>query len=341
MRRLAFAFVTVMVLVLTQVGASASWSPSSSGAGYSAGLWIGPATTTVATETGSTSIHITWVAPSGASATPTQYVVRRTAPSTATVCTVSGSTFACDDTSLSASTLYTYTVEARIGTNWSSGQTSGFSATTSAPPDFIVSVTAGNKTAGTAFTATITATTDGVTTDTSYSGSKTVTFTGPADSDSGQAPLYPGSVSFTSGVGSASIKLYNAATATLTATAGALTGSTSITVVAGAPSKLGYTNSSPTCASGSVHVGNGGSFVSKVTMFDAYLNPATQGTSRSVSLTKSVGTGSLSPTTLTIGIGSSETSGSFTIAIPTGNPPNRTVTAASSGITSVVCTVKK
>jgi hypothetical protein len=338
MKRFGFAFVAVMVLVLSQVAASAAWSPSTSGSGTGTGLSLGLATSTLAAATGSTSIHVTWAAPGGASPTPTQYVVRRTAPTTATVCTVTGSTFACDDTGLTSSTSYTYTVEGTVGTNWTSGQTTGFSASTTAPPTFIVSAS-GTKTAGTAFNATITATTNGVTTDTSYTGSKTIVFTGPANSPSGQAPTYPASVTFTSGVGTASIKLYNATTASLIATQGTLTGSTSVTVIAAAANKLGYTSSSVSCASGSVNVGNGGTFSSKVTMYDTYMNPATQATARTVTMT--ITTGAVSPTSLTIAIAASETSAAASHTIPAGNPAARTMTAGSSGLTGVNCIINR
>ncbi|MEP6623650.1 MAG: fibronectin type III domain-containing protein, partial [Acidimicrobiia bacterium] len=293
MKRLVVVLIALLGLTLSPASAFAAWAPGGNGSGYGSGLSIGLPTSKLAAATGPTSIHITWAAPSAPSATPTQYVVRRTAPTTTTACTVSGSTFACDDTGLSSLTSYTYTIEATVGTNWSSGQTTGFLATTSALPNFIVSVTGGNKTAGSAFTATIKATTNGVTTDTSYSGSKTVTFSGPASSDSGQAPLYPASVTFASGVGTASIKLYDATTAILTATQGILTGATSVPVVAAIASQLQYTSSNESCASGSANVGNGGTFTSKVTMYDAYLNPATEATTRTVNMTMT--TGAVSP----------------------------------------------
>lgn len=339
-RHVGFVIAT-LVFLLSANGAFGAWSPgTTNGSGDGTGRAIGLPTSALASSTGSSSIHITWAAPSGSSVTPTQYVVRRTAPSTATVCTVIGTVFACDDTGLSGGTTYTYTVEARIGTNWTSGQTSGTSATTTFAGTFLVSVS-GTKTAGTAFSPTLTATTNGVTTDTSYAGVKTITFSGPAASPSGTSPSYPATVTFVAGIGTPSITLYKAATATLSVTDGTLSGSTSVTVAAGAASQLAYSTSSSTCSSGSVVVGNGGSFTSRVSVNDAYLNPFTQASALTVNLTRSPVNGTLSPTSLTISIGASETSASFTFTLANGNPPDTTVTAASAGLTSAACIVKK
>ena len=340
MKRAIILAALLCSFVLAPTDAFSAWSAGSDGTGRAVAISIGLPTSTSASSTGPTSIHIAWAAPGGASATPTQYVVRRTAPSTATVCTVTGVVFACDDAGLTGATTYTYTVEAKVGSNWTSGQTTGFSATTSAA-NFLVSLVAGSKIAGTAFTATITATTNGVTTDVAYAGVKTLAFSGPASSPSGQAPTYPATVTFVDGVGSASVTLYKVETATLSVTDGTRTGTVSVTVVAGAANRLGYTSSSLSCALGSVVVGNGGSFTSKVTVYDAWLNPVTEAVARTINLTKNTGIGTLAPVTLTIPIAASETSVSFTFTLPSGNPPDTTVTAASAGVTSTNCIVKK
>ncbi len=310
-----------------------------SATGTSAGLTLGLPTSPAATATSSTTIHVTWTAPSSGPA-PAQYVVRRTAPTTATVCTVSAPTVACDDTGLSPSTTYSYTVQSRIGTNWVSGQTTAVSATTSNPPTLNVSLS-GTKTAGTAFNVTLTATTNGTTTDTSYTGSKTITFSGPSDAPSGAAPSYPASVTFFNGVGTATpITLKAAETVTLDATDGTISGSTSVTVVAGSATQLQFSSSTPSCASGTVTVGNGGSFTTKVTAYDAYLNPKS-GTTRTVNLTRSpTNRGSWSPTSLAITSPNSETTSSSTFTRSAGNG-NVTVTAAATGLTSDTCVVKK
>lgn len=341
MRRVIALSIFTIVALFGATAAFGAWLNAGSGSGTSLARAQGLPTSATATATGTTSISTSWSTPTGGSVTPTQYVVRRTAPTTATVCTVGGAVFTCNDTGLTAGTTYTYTVEARIGSNWSSGQTAGFSATTNSAGTFIVAPGPAVKTAGTAFSTTITATTNGVTTDTSYTGSHAITFSGPSASPSGQAPTYPATVNFVAGVGTASITLYNVETVSLGATDGTLSGSASVTVVAGASNQLRYTSSSISCTSGSVIVGNGGSFTSKVTVYDAYLNPVPQASARTVSLTRSSATGTLSPTSLTIASSASETSTSFTFTLPNGNPPDTTITASSSGVTSTACIVKK
>ena len=62
-------------------------------------------------------------------------------------------------------------------------------------------------TAGTPFTETITALDAYGNTATGYTGSQTITFTGPANSPGGTAPTYPASVTFTNGVANPSITL--------------------------------------------------------------------------------------------------------------------------------------
>ena len=84
------------------------------------------------------------------------------------------------------------------------------------------------QTAGTPFNVTLTAVlADGITADTTYSGPKAITFSGPAGS-----PVYPATVDFTAGTGTAAITLTKAETTALTATDGLLTGivSSSLTV---------------------------------------------------------------------------------------------------------------
>jgi glucoamylase len=338
-RRCLTAVTVLLAILVTALPASASWSPGGLGHGTGAARAVGLPTSTAASATSSSTVQITWAAPSAPSAPPSQYVVRRTAPSTATVCTVPATTFTCNDTGLSASTTYTYTVEARAG-NWSSGQTAGFSATTPAPPTFKVAAAAGNKTAGTAFTVTLTATTNGVTTDTTYTGAHAITFSGPANSPDGTAPTYPATVTFAAGVGTATITLVDAQPATLGATDGTRSGSTSVTVIAAAAFQLGYTSSSVSCASGTVTVGNGGSFTSNVSTFDTYGNVATSASARTVNMSRTPNQGTLAPTTLTIPANLSETSASFTYTLPAGPAASVTVKAKSPGMTEADCIVK-
>jgi hypothetical protein len=338
-RRCLIALTALTAVLFAALPASASWKPVGLGSGTGAARAVGLPTNTAATATSANAVQISWAAPSAPSAPPSQYVVRRTAPSTATVCTVPATTFTCNDTGLSASTTYTYTVEAQAG-SWSSGQTAGVSATTPAPPTFTVATAAGNKTAGTAFTVTLTATTNGVTTDTTYTGAHAISFSGPSNSPDGSAPTYPATVTFAAGVGTATVTLVDAQSTTLGATDGTRSGSTSVTVIAAAATQLGYTSSSAACVSGTVTVGNGGSFTSKVSTFDTYGNPATRTTARNVNMSNAPNQGTLAPTTLTIPANASETSASFTYTLPAGPAASVTVKAKSPALTEADCIVK-
>ena len=79
------------------------------------------------------------------------------------------------------------------------------SATTPGVGTFAVSVGDGSTTAGSTSTVTLTATTNGTTVDTGYSGWKVIGFSGPSPSPSGTAPSYPTRVHFSSGVANASV----------------------------------------------------------------------------------------------------------------------------------------
>jgi hypothetical protein len=139
------------------------------------------------------------------------------------------------------STVGTYWYWARFAggaTNNPASSTCGSSmakTVVSVPPDTFGISNIGAQNAGTAFTvATITAQLWSGGTDTSYTGSKTLTFTGPSTSAKGNAPTYPATVTFTNGVATnVPITLYTAETTTLTATQGLITGTSNSFTVAG------------------------------------------------------------------------------------------------------------
>ena len=342
MKRVVGSLLLLVTLVVGASTAFAAWTPGSAGSGTSSARAIGVPTAPSATPLGSSAIHITWAAPSAPTVGPTGYLVRRTAPAPATACVVSAPTLSCDDTGLTSSTTYTYTVEARVGTNWRSAPTAGFSATTTGVPTVTVAVPPTARTAGVSFAVVMTATTNGITVDSSYTGTKTITFSGPGSSPSGAAPVYPATVNFVAGVGTATVTLVRAETVSLEATDGTRVGATSVTVGAATAARLGYTGSTPSCAAGSVIVGNGGTFTSFVTLFDTYGNPATASVAQVIALASAPsGTGTLTPTSLTVLAGSSQTSGTFSFKLPVGNPPDVVVTATSGSLTPVQCVVKK
>jgi hypothetical protein len=129
---------------------------------------------------------------------------------------------------------------------------------------------------------------------------------------------------------------------TLTATATGLTSATSspFDIVAGPGTKLAFTSSSDDCSSGSVSVGNGGTFTSKVSITDASGNPTPAGSPTTVSLSNDQSNSLLSPTSLSIAVAAAQSSGSFSQSRTSGNT-TYTVTASSSGLTPVSCAVKK
>jgi hypothetical protein len=128
--------------------------------------------------------------------------------------------------------------------------------------------TVSEQTAGTAFSVTVTATDEYGNTTTSYAGAKTLTWSEPSSSPGGKAPSYPATVTFSAGVGTASIKLYDAQSATLKATEGAIEGiSGSFVVKAGATKKFNVPTPSEQEA--------GVAFNVTVTATDEYGNVAT------------------------------------------------------------------
>ena len=113
----------------------------------------------------------------------------------------------------------------------------------------------GAQTAGTSFNETLTAQDAGGNTVTGFTGANCVTFSGPINAPGGNAPSYPAqgacptgssSVNFSNGVGTASITLFDAQSATLTATDGLIVGSTpSFTVSPGTASSFSLSAPAP------------------------------------------------------------------------------------------------
>ena len=347
--------VTLAVFTLT---AGATWLAVGTGAAASRSTSVGKPTAVAATATGSSSVQVTWSPPVPPSPAPSSYdVFRYNGGTGALVCSVAAaSPRVCNDTGLAPSTTYGYTVESRLGTNWLSGQTSQATATTNAAPagtpNFLVAlVTAGNKTAGTAFDVRVTAR-NGTTTDATYTGPHALTFSGPGNNGSPYPnPTYPTSGTFAAGVATVSVTLRKAETATLTVAEGARTGSTSITVVAGTATHLRYTSSTrngttdpaPCAEGGTVMViTRAGSWLSKVSRYDASGNPAS-GSPITISVTAGGGSGTLSvPASFGIAGGAQDTLSTFTYTVEdAGNPPAVTITAASSGLTSATCAVDR
>ena len=155
-----------------------------------------------------------------------------------------------------------------------------------------------NETAGTAFNLTLRAVDalNGV--DTNYSGSKTVSYTGPANAPDNTAPTYTTTVTFAAGVAaSVATTLVDAETVAITPSIPGLTGvaSSNLTVVAGAATKLAFTTQ-PGGGTG----GTAWATQPAVTIRDQYNNPVT-GTNQTVTLAiqNNAGPGGALTTTLT------------------------------------------
>jgi hypothetical protein len=202
------------------------------------------------------------------------------------------------------------------------------------------------QTAGTAFNVTITAKANGVT-NTNYTGSQAVTFSGPASSPDGTAPTYPANVNFTNGVGTAFVTLVNAQTTTITATSGNLSGvSGNIVVNAAAPSEIKLTScnlngSSVPCASSFSLGGNNGNVKANVSVTDAFGNvPAATTVSFTIASNNSNYVVTGSPVTITAGTTSAT---QFTVTHNTNASGNATITvhATSGSYTDLTFSVQK
>jgi hypothetical protein len=144
----------------------------------------------------------------------------------------------------------------------------------------------------------------------------------------------------------AGCRIDRAGTYTLTATSGTLTSATSggFQVNAGTASKLVFTDGAgiATCSSGSVSVGNGGTYTAWVSRTDAFGNVVSLASSTAITVAKGAGGGNApSPASLTILANSAISSLSTAMGLPTGNPADTTYTASGGGLTQASCVVRK
>jgi len=247
-------------------------------------------TAPTATVNGSGAITIGWTLP-GSQLPGAQYKVTRTSGpgSPTTVCTVASNVTSCQDTGLTANTTYGYSTTAVLQ-NWQSSAIT--KSATTATPTFTIAVSAGPYTAGSAVTVQTITAKIGAGTDTTYTGAKTINWSGLANSPapSNQAPSYPSdAVTFTNGVAtpSSTFTAYAAGSNTLTATdanATSVTGSATITVNPAGAAQLAYTQQ-PSSSTGAVAFGT----QPKVAVQDAFSNTVTTDSS-SVTLAITAGT---------------------------------------------------
>ena len=222
----------------------------------------------------SSAIDISWTA-AGQLSGATYSVVRNGTT------TLSCTTSPCADTGLQSGTQYTYTVTAKVGSYWvASGQGSATTGTVAAASALAVFAPA-TVTAGSSANVTLTAKRANNTTHTSFSGSKPIDWSGAAkdNSPSGAAATLPATATFTNGVATVPATLVAAGTnRTLTAQVEGLTGSTTFTINAAAPSQLALKgllvgSQSTLCTAadcGPYILGNGGSASTFVELWDSY-----------------------------------------------------------------------
>jgi hypothetical protein len=151
------------------------------------------------------------------------------------------------------------------------------------------------QTAGTSFNVTLTLVDTNNNQVTSYSGTKTISYSGPASSPGGTAPSYTASVTFTSGQGALlAARLYDAQTTTITATDGMYPGvaSSSLTVNPASANKLAMEIE----PSSSVSAGGTFSTAPAVYIEDQYDNVLTGDNSSTVTAAVQTGTGPLTGT---------------------------------------------
>jgi hypothetical protein len=164
-------------------------------------------------------------------------------------------------------------------------------------------------TAGATASVTLTARKCDGTVDTSYTGSKALSWASVAASPSGKAAALPATASFSAGTAAVPVTLYAAGTATLAPTTGAVTGSTTVPVAAGSPKNLALTEaatggvavgltcgllSEPAadrgCVASPVTAPNGKhAWTAKVNLLDTWGNPAAAASALMVTVTTSQG----------------------------------------------------
>lgn len=195
---------------------------------------------------------------------------------------------------------------------------------------FLVTTSPSTVNAGTAFTVTLTAQDCNNNTVTTYSGTQTVAWSAAGTSPAGNAPNYPAtSVNFTSGVSTSTLSatLYKSGSNTLTAAAGSVSGSATVTVNALSGTNLAWTSvttKSPGTLSGTCYfsctytaVGNSGmTFGANISLTDAYGNLVNASSTFTVTVTAVGGKLTGSPVTISAG---SNTSSAISFATDTGS----------------------
>ena len=261
-----------MALNLLAQGALAYWS-STGEANASTNLATLSSPAISSATAGAETVELTWSAVALPGTGAVEYYVTRDGRTPGGNCPSSKSfstATSCTDTGVSIGT-HEYTVTA-VWRTWTATSAVKSAAVTFGPlTHFQLEAAGTTPTAGEADSITIVAKDAGNNTVGTYSGVKTLAWSGPASSPSGHAPEYPAgatSVTFTKGVGKATgIKLYDAAPTTLTVEEGSSVEGTSgvLAVKTGATKKLTLTAPSEATV--------GSAFSVTLTATDEYGNP--------------------------------------------------------------------
>jgi hypothetical protein len=276
-RRWAVVAAVALGLSTTVGVAWAYWTAQASGVpAYTDADRVGPGNQPIATALGST-VTLTWTPTTTvAGRTVTGYQVLRypratggtsVTPTAGTCAAPVVTTANCTETDVPVDSWF-YTVTPVLG-SWR-GAESPRGQVNVRNDTFVLAFAGGvNLTAGNAETMTITARSAGQT-DTGYTGPKTVTFSGPGIAPDGTPPSYnngSSTVQFVAGVATVPFTLTKAETVALTATAGPVVGSRTVTVSAAAAHHFVVT------APNSAVAGN--SFTVTLTAQDRFGNTAT------------------------------------------------------------------
>lgn len=332
--RLSAVIVPIAAAVAVAVPAYAAWSITATNPTASATANALNAVTGVGSTVTSSSVTLTWTAPTGVPATG--YTVTRTAPTSAAVCTNVALT-TCTDTLLTGSTQYTYSIVALRGLWTSPAATHSATTSLGITRTFSVSVS-GAATAGAAKSVSLTAQTNGIT-DATYTGSHTLTFSGAANGPNGDAPTTSQAVTFSAGVGTASLTFYKAETFTLTVSEAspARSGTASVTTNAALP-RLSFA----ACTNNAKTAQKNTTFTTTVTRTgaDPYGN-STGTAAATVTLSPFHATNSshnFTTQTLSFAAGALTTSASAAYETANGNG-NNTITGSATGYADASCTV--
>jgi hypothetical protein len=250
---------------------SVSYACSACGVAGAARLTT-PSVTAVAV--GSTQVDVAWTTPA-AEPDGTVYLVTRTsAKDTSAVMT---SDAVLHDRGLSAGVAYAYTVVAVLGDNWRSD--AGLAGATPPIPTFSIDVAASSTAAGSAVTVRQVRAVAAGSTDITFTGERTLTWSGLVDSPAGLTPLYPGTkgattqtVTFLNGVATIGTTFtpYAAGVQHLSVSDGTTKGTIDETVTALAASRLSFLSNATVVA--------GASFVATATIQDVYGNTVVDAT---------------------------------------------------------------